>query len=133
MGRHVSGAVLDGPTPEPAPSREGRGTGDKIRFVLRGIGQALITFGLVVLLFVFYEVYVTNWFAAKAQHDVKVSLKTEWQNGEDDPTVPLPGGKVTHLPLGKGIANLYIPRLGRDYAWTIVEGTAQDDLEKGPG
>jgi len=34
---------------------------------------------------------------------------------------------------GDGIANLYIPRLGRDYAFTIVEGTDDASLEKGPG
>jgi sortase A len=40
---------------------------------------------------------------------------------------------VRSLPLGQGIANLYIPRLGRDYAWTVVEGTDAADLQKGPG
>jgi sortase A len=82
---------------------------------------------------VFYEVYVTNWFAAEAQSQVKHELVKEWANGHDDPLVQLPGGSLPDLPLGKGIANLYIPRLGRDYAYTIVQGTSQDDLAKGPG
>jgi sortase A len=129
MGRHTT--VLDGPAPEPAPVHEST-TGDKVRFVLRGIGQTLITFGLIVLLFVFYEVYVTNWFAAEAQSKVKHELVKDWANGKTDP-LALPAGATPDLPLGKGIANLYIPRLGRDYAYTIVQGTSQDDLEKGPG
>jgi sortase A len=130
MGRHTT-VMLDGPAPDPAPPAH-KSTGDKVRFVLRGIGQTLITCGLIVLLFVFYEVYVTNWFAAEAQSKVKKDLVTQWANGKPDP-LELPAGATPHLPLGKGIANLYIPRLGRDYAYTIVQGTSQDDLEKGPG
>jgi sortase A len=132
MGRHTTGTVLDDPAPDPASPVPDRSIGDTIRFVLRGIGQTLITFGLIVLLFVFYEVYVTNWFAAAAQDKVQKDLVTRWQGSNSDPLV-LPSGKLPHLPLGQGIANLYIPRLGRDYAFTIVEGTSQDDLEKGPG
>ena len=45
-------------------------TGDKVRFVLRGIGQTLITLGLVVLLFAVYEVWITNIFAHRAQDTV---------------------------------------------------------------
>jgi sortase A len=104
-----------------------------VRFVLRGIGQTLITFGLIVLLFVFYEVYVTNWFASEAQAEVHKKLEKTWVDGKGDPLAQLPDGSYPKLPLGEGIANLYIPRLGRDYAFTIVEGTSQDDLEKGPG
>jgi sortase A len=126
----MGGAVLDGPSPDaPAPASS---TGDKVRLVLRGIGQTLITFGLVVLLFVFYEVYVTNWFSDREQAKVQKQITETFKKGEDV-TLPLPGGKVSTIPLGTGIANLYIPRLGKDYKWTIVEGTSQTQLEKGPG
>jgi sortase A len=37
------------------------------------------------------------------------------------------------LPAGQGFANLYIPRLGKDYAYTVIEGTTDDDLARGPG
>ena len=37
------------------------------------------------------------------------------------------------MPDGTGIAFLYMPRLGSDYAWAIVQGTTDADLEKGPG
>ncbi len=130
MARHNTSAVLDGPAPEPAPEAEAKTWGDWVRFVLRGIGQTLITGGLVVLLFVVYEVYVTNYLAHEAQAKVHKQLIQAWQDG--DP-LELPGGSTPDLPLGVGIANLYIPRLGRDYAFTIVEGTGFDNLEKGPG
>lgn len=106
------------------------GAGDRVRFVLRGIGQTLITGGLVVLLFVVYEVWVTNWFAHRAQAKVHSALEQQWANGTD--VLGLPSGELRKLD-GQGIANLYIPRFGLDYAWTIVEGTSDADLEKGPG
>jgi sortase A len=106
--------------------------GDWVRFALRGVGQLLITAGVVLLLFVVYEVYVTNYFAHQQQAKVKTALTQQWQSG-DDPLLPLPGQHAPSLPDGKGIAYLYIPRLGRDYAWAIVEGTSNADLEKGPG
>jgi sortase A len=102
------------------------------RTLSRGIGQVLITAGFVVLLFVGYEVYVSNGVAARQQARVHTALEHTWARGRD-PLRALPAGTVPHLPVGSGIANLYIPRLGRDYAWTIVEGTSAADLEKGPG
>ncbi len=112
-------------------------TGDRVRFVLRGLGQTLITLGLVVLLFVVYELWVTNIFAARAQHEVHVEYQQVLQGKADDPLVgqlALPGsGAASTIPVGTGIANLYLPRLGKDYAFTIVEGTTDSALEKGPG
>jgi sortase A len=107
--------------------------GDRVRFVLRGVGQTLITLGVVVLLFVVYEVYVTNWFAHREQAKVHTALKQEWAAGVD-PLLTLPQGQIASLD-GKGIANLYIPRFGLDYAWTIVQGSTvpnDAELEKGP-
>jgi sortase A len=107
---------------------------DKVRFVLRGIGQTLITLGCVVLLFVVYEVWITNLFAAREQAQVTDALKREWANGQD-PLLPLPGSDDPSIPLGAGIGILYIPRLGRDYHFTIVQGDVVPNdaqLEKGP-
>src|SRR5579872_7390261 len=99
--------VVTAPPPAAPPPRSG-GIGDKIRFVLRGIGQTLVTAGLVVLLFVVYEVWITNIFAHAAQHKVHTALENAWADGVD----PLPGSGNSGIPLGQGIANLYIPRLG---------------------
>src|SRR3954462_5755571 len=119
----------------PPPRRSAELTfGDKVRFVLRGIGQTLITLGLVVLLFVVYEVWITNLFAAREQSKVTDALKQEWRQNKD-PLLPLPGTKDPSITLGSGIGILYIPRLGRDFHFTIVQGdTVPSDalLEKGP-
>lgn len=110
------------------PGHPRRSVGDIVRFVLRGVGQTLITAGLVVLLFVVYEVYITNYFADRAQDKVHTELEHQWAQGK----LPLPTGNLSKLD-GHGIANLYIPRFGKDYSKTIVEGTDEASLEKGPG
>lgn len=113
-------------------------TGDKIRLGVRGVGQTLITSGLVILLFVVYEVWVTNIYADRKQHKEQVHLAEQWSAGED-PLGPAkdkleldPGAQVV-LPAGQGFANLYIPAFGKDFAKTIVEGVDDASLEKGPG
>ena len=126
--------IVAAPPASPAPQRPPVTGGDRVRFVLRGVGQTLITLGLVVLLFVVYEVWITNIFAHRAQSKVTSALEHEWASGKD-PLLPLPGSTDPTIPLGTGIGVLYIPRLGRDYHFTIVEGSVVPDdaqLEKGP-
>ena len=109
--------------------------GDRIRFVLRGAGQTLITAGVIVLLFVVYELWVTNIFAHQKQVRVHRVLEEQWAQG-DDPLVGrlnLPGSTQSTIAAGQGIANLYVPRLGSDYRFTIVQGVDSASLEEGPG
>jgi sortase A len=126
--------VADSPPPAPPPpGRAPMSTGDKVRFVLRGVGQTLITLGLVVLLFVVYEVWITNIFAHREQSKVHTALEHEWAGGQDP--LALPGSRGSTIPLGTGIANIYIPRLGGDFHFTIVQGSdvpTDSQLEKGP-
>lgn len=98
--------------------------------VLRGIGQTLITAGVVVLLFAVYEVWVTNYFADQRQAKVKHQIAQQWAQGND--LLALPGGELS-AHAGQGIAQIYVPRLGADWAKAIVEGTADDDLSRGVG
>ena len=119
------------------PMWKGRSVGDRIRLITSGVGQTLITSGLVILLFVAYEVWVTNIFANQKQHQVHEALAKEWSSGRDPlegaDKANLPAGQQVVLPTGTGFANLYIPAFGKDYAKTIVEGTDDASLEKGPG
>jgi sortase A len=123
--------VAEPPPRAPAPTARPMTVGDRVRLVLRGIGQTFITAGLVILLFVVYEVYITNVFAHREQVQVHQALEHEWAKGQDP--LPLPGASSAAIPIGEGIANLFIPRLGRDFAFTVVEGTDDASLEKGPG
>jgi sortase A len=121
-GDRASGAVT--------VSRPVAGAGrDRIRFALLGVGQTLITAGLVMVLFVAYEVWITNIFAHYKQQKVENDLVTEWANNQD----PLANSGQQAIPLGAGIANLYVPRFGEDYHFAIVQGTDGSSLDKGPG
>jgi sortase A len=121
------------PAPADPPPKPPMTSGDKVRFVLRGIGQTLITMGLVVLLFVVYEVWITNIFAERNNRKQISALQNRWEHDTVDP-LNLPGGQASTLPVGKGIAILYIPRLGKDYHFAVVQGSpTQTDaqLEQG--
>jgi sortase A len=113
------------------------GSGDAIRTALRGVGQLLITAGVVLLLFVVYEVWVSNLFSDRQQHHLHNQLAIQWQKGQDplkgEDRLNLPIGKQVVLPVGDGFANLYIPRFGKDFVKTVVQGTDDDSLNKGPG
>src|SRR4051794_27881571 len=130
----MTDTTVAAPPPSPPGRRSTTAAGDRVRFVLRGVGQTLITLGLVVLLFVVYEVWITNIFAHREQSKVANALKHEWANGKN-PLLPWPGGSDPPIPAGTAIGVLYTPRLGRDYHFTIVQGSTvpnDAELEKGP-
>jgi sortase A len=120
---HFGATAFTRPVAAPPPRRK-----DTARTVVRTFGEVLITLGMVVLLFVVYELYVTNIFAARKQASATTSLNSEWD------TVGGPQ-RTNHYDLtdGHGIAKIYIPAFGQDYVFTIVEGTSQADLAIGPG
>jgi sortase A len=108
-----------------------------LRKLARGVGELLLTCGVVLLLFAVYEVWVSNLFADHKQAQVRRHLSTAWQRGQDplkgQDRLNLPVGRQAVLPVGRGFANLYIPEFGKDFARTIVQGTSDGDLEAGPG
>jgi sortase A len=110
------------------------------RTIVRGIGQTLITFGLVALLFVAYELWVTDFMAAQSQERLSEQIHEEW--AADTPTVapeqtPTESAPWTPAAIDVGVGDpfavLHIPRLGADYSRVIVEGASQVELEQGPG
>ena len=110
-----------------------RSRADLVRTGVAGLGQTLITFGLVVLLFVVYELFVTDLFTNQRQEELTQELRENWG---DDPTVSgpdLPGGGLSSIPLGDGFAFIRIPAFGVDYVKVVIEGTDPDELEQGPG
>jgi sortase A len=128
-----SGGSVDRPR-----QRDGDGPrgGDRIRTVIRGIAQTMITLGLVLLLFAVYDVWFTGILNHRTQDKIKSQLETQWGGQGDDPVIAAqgkPGTKVRSLPLGEGFALIYIPAFGTDYVYSIVEGTTAADLDKGPG
>jgi sortase A len=105
-------------------------TGDNVRTFLRGLGQTLITLGIVVLLFCVYELYFTNLYTDKQQAKLGDDLTNAWH---DPAPSPAPGTSLVAVALGKGIAVIRMPSLGRNYHKVVVEGVGKEDLKKGPG
>lgn len=96
-----------------------------VRLIIRGLGELCITAGLVVLLFVTYELWGTGRYTREQQERLGDDLFRSWRD-----TRPVTHEKVR---LGSGLALLRIPRFGAKYRFVIVEGVEQDDLRKGPG
>jgi sortase A len=111
------------------PPRSG-GVADASRAVARGLGELLITAGLVLLLFVVYQLVWTNVVARQAQGEVADRIRDAWQRptGRTEPRLDL-----AKVDFGEGFAFLRIPRLGRDYSVPVVQGVGLDDLARGVG
>ena len=120
---------------------------DVVRTTLRGLGQTLITVGVVLLLFCVYELKVTNLVTAREQAELSRDLRESWAAPQGPPApatgtaagrpspAPAPSTTPTSVPIGEGLAVLRIPRLGdwNDDPPVVVEGVGVPDLKKGPG
>jgi sortase A len=99
-----------------------------LRAIARGIGEVLITFGLVVLLFAAYEVWGKSALVGAEQNNLDHQLAQQWAG-------PTPGGSpgaVQPAPLsGNVLAKLYLPRLGKH--WVVVQGVRPVDIRYAPG
>lgn len=97
--------------------------------VIGVVGELLITVGIVLLLYVAYQLWWTNVLAERAAQSDRIELKTEWEaSGSPDkaPTVVVKPGK----PFGL----IYIPRL-KEKVWgmPLVEGVEKAELAQGIG
>jgi sortase (surface protein transpeptidase) len=141
--------------------RRAAGAGDRpprdpVRATVRGLGQVLITAGVVVLLFVVYEIWVTNLFGEQKQAAAAEALDKLWAQESDVVTAPgqdlvtqsggtvvvtapadptTAPGRARHYDTteGVGFAKMYVPSFGADFVLTVIEGTSQADLYAGPG
>jgi LPXTG-site transpeptidase (sortase) family protein len=95
-----------------------------VRTAIRGMGELCITAGLILMLFVTYELWGTGRYTQGAQDRLGDEMLKNWRSA-----------KVTteKVRLGKGLAMIRIPRFGKDYHFVVIEGVGQDDLRKGPG
>jgi sortase A len=116
-------------TEAPARPAPPRSRGDGWRLLARGVGQMLITAGVIILLFVAYELWFTGFYTQQQQNQMDKKIQQQWQTAGPDVSTIAPD----KVRLGSGIAVLYIPRFGRHYHFVIVEGTGFNDLQKGPG
>jgi sortase A len=104
-----------------------RAVAGKRTTIMRTVGEVLITLGIVVLLFVVHELYVTNWTSAKKQDRADAELADAWSRASGDPVTE------TEPTYGNAFARLYIPAFGDDYRFTVQAGMDLDSLAIGPG
>jgi sortase A len=85
-----------------------------------------ITAGLILLLFMTYELWGTGRYTREQQDRLNDELLKSWS---------APAQRVTteKVRLGGGMALIRIPRLGDGYRYVVVEGVSSTDLRKGPG
>jgi sortase A len=107
---------------------------DGVRTFMRGLGQTLITLGVVVLLFCVYELYFTNLYTDKQQNQLGDQIEQTWAAPP-----PPPGSKLASVLPGKALAIIRMPRIGMTGkvgphgARVVVEGVGHEDLKRGPG
>ncbi|WP_021597059.1 class E sortase [Actinomadura welshii] len=95
-----------------------------MRTVIRGMGELCITAGLILMLFVTYELWGTGRYTQGAQDRLGDEMLKNWRDG------PVTTEKVR---LGKGLAMIRVPRFGKGYHFVVIEGVGREDLRKGPG
>lgn len=104
---------------------------DGVRRAVRGLGEVFITLGVVVLLFCVYELKVTSLYTARQQSDLDQRLTRTWASA---PATPGGTAPVSSVPaLGAAYARIYLPTLGRDQQYVVVQGVTKAALKRGPG
>jgi len=96
--------------------------------VVNGIGRTLVGAGLLILLFVVYQLWGTNIQEARSQR--KLRAEFERVLTVVTPTTE-PGEPPPAIPEGEAVATIRIPKIGLDKA--VIEGVGVPDLKKGPG
>ncbi|GAA2792055.1 hypothetical protein GCM10019017_41950 [Streptomyces showdoensis] len=105
-----------------------------LRLAVRSFSELCITVGAVIVLFVVYVLYWTGVQAGTATAGQLDTLQREWVDRPvEAPAAPRAAAPPKPYTAGKGFAVMYVPRLGRDWEWPVLEGTAAGTLKKGLG
>jgi sortase A len=107
--------------------------GTVVRGTVRGFGEAMITLGLVLLLFAAYEVWGKTAIIDAHQEEMNRALSQLWDEPTDPTVGPAPtrGAGPVGPPPGRAVARLHIPRLHKE--WVVVEGVAPRNIRYAPG
>jgi len=88
------------------------------------MGELTITAGLILMLFVTYQLWGTGRYTQNQQDRLSEEMLSDWKS---------PKFTTERVKLGEGLAMIRIPRFGEDWRYVIVEGVEREDLRKGPG
>ncbi|MBX3100785.1 MAG: class E sortase [Salinibacterium sp.] len=98
------------------------------------VGELFITVGVLVLMFLGWQVWLGNVIDGTAQQVDSVALSKSWNEGSTPVTAtnerPDPGPPVVGTAPGNAekFGNMIIPRFGADYIRPIAEGIGVDDV-----
>ncbi|WP_150307345.1 class E sortase [Planctomonas psychrotolerans] len=97
--------------------------------VLGVLGELLITAGLLVLLFLGWQLWFNDLVVGGEQRGAALELQQDWAAGSADGSVVAPGTTDFGPPVvgaappeTESFATLYVPRFGADYVRPIAEG-----------
>jgi sortase A len=111
-----------------------------VRTAIGAFGRVLITAGVLILLFVAYQLWGTGIYEARAQSDLESQFRHEVsQRRGPTSTTGTPSPTATTAPVelppapagGDPVGVIKIDKIGVDKV--VVEGTTVPDLRKGPG
>jgi sortase A len=104
-----------------------------IRQVVRGTGKTLIASGVLILLFVAYQLWGTGLHEARSQNALEGEFLAHTAVTTVPPGQPVDTAPPTTVPplIGDAIAHIVIPKANVDKI--VVEGVGVEDLKKGPG
>lgn len=94
--------------------------------ILNVVGELLITAGVLVLLFLSWQLWVNNAVMAASAQRAVTQDSSAWANVALDPTMAAatdfgPPPVLSPVTEGKTIGNLYVPRLGADSTRRVAE------------
>ncbi len=82
--------------------------------------------GVVMLGYVGWQFWGTNWTSQRAQKEVTTTLRTQWEGGGKQL-------RPAFVPKGRASALIRIPKFGDDYVVPVLEGITDEVLAKGYG
>jgi sortase A len=100
--------------------------------VLSALGAILTGAGVLILLFVGYQLWGTGLYTSRQQGQLESEFKAKLQaDASTTSTTVNPANLPPAPPTGEFVAHLRIPKLGLDQY--VVQGVGLGDLRKGPG
>lgn len=101
-----------------------------VRATVRGFGELCITAGLILILFVVWQLWWTDIEANEDNAYLADQLTSEWAENPRNELPPDPETPVVAEPVDMNTAFgiMYIPRFGEDYYRTIAEGVSMEPV-----
>jgi sortase A len=108
-----------------------------LRWAVRTLGEVFITLGLMLFLFIIWQLWWTDVTANREQAATIQTLERGFglagrpALGSGASASADPVATLTKVPFGQAFAIMRIPRFGADFARPVLQGTDSDTLTKG--